>query len=378
MKKLLLSALVLASLSSYAQTKKVILHDYTGIHCQFCTDGTVKIEGLIASHPTTFIPIQMHTGIYTPAGSPMKTAEGDAFNAVVSPPGYPCGSVDMVLYVPSGATGLAMNRSYWDPAYQAQIAKGAKASVSIGNRVDKGSDNYEADVNVTFTALPTAGIPLKVNFMILEDSIKADGADYEQTNYSGGPFGGASPLTYATHKYVHNNVLRKTLGTTWGYAGVVPATPVVGTKYTKHVTFTLDPTWVKKNLRVVAYVAYDGTTMTTDKEIINAEMLKLNSFFKTGVNEVKSALQILNVYPSPAKMGSVINVEYNTTVTGNVVMNVYNTTGQLVATPYNSYDVEGAHTMQFKTALYNNLTPGTYVIEVVSANDRQVQKIVLQ
>jgi hypothetical protein len=376
MKKLLLASLVLASLSSYAQTKKVILHDYTGVNCQYCTDGTVVIEGMISSNPTTFIPIQIHTGSYTNPASPMKTAEGDAFNTAAAPSGYPAGSVDMVKY--STNTTLAMGRGSWNAAFGVQKAKTALASVSINNRVDKGSDAYEADIDIVFTTAPAAGVPIKVNFMILEDSIKADGTYYQQINYSGGPYGGASPLTYAIHKYVHNNVLRKTLGTTWGYAGVIPATPVIGTKYTKKVSFTLDPSWVKKNLRVVAYVAYDGTAMLTDKEIINAEMLKLNSFFKVGVNNVAKNIEILNVYPSPAKIGDVINVEYNTTETGNVTMNVYNVAGQKVATPYSSYDAAGGHTMQFKTSLYSNLTPGTYVLEVVSASGKQTQKIVLQ
>lgn len=375
MKKLLLASFALAAIGANAQTKKVILHDYTGVNCQYCTDGTVVLEGMLAANPTTFIPIQIHTGSYTPTASTLKTAEGDAFNTAAAPSGYPAGSVDFVKY--STNTTVAMGRGSWNAAFGVQKAKTAIASVGIANRVDKGSDTYEADVVVEFTAAPTAGVPITVNFMILEDSIKADGA-LQQINYSGGPKGGKSPLTFTADGYVHNNVLRKTLGTAWGYTGVVPATPVIGTKYTKKVTFTLDPSWIKKNLRVVAYVAYNGTTVTTQKEIINAEMLKLSGFYKTGVNEVKNSLSILNVYPTPAKVGDVINVEYNTPATEKVSMNVYNLSGQKVATPYVSVDVQGAHTMQFKTALYN-LASGTYILEVVSeSGSKQIQKIVLQ
>lgn len=376
MKKLLLASFALAAVGANAQTKKVILHDYTGVNCQFCTDGTTVIEGMLASDPTNFIPIQIHTGSYTPSTSPLKTAEGDAFDAAAQPSGYPAGSVDYVKY--SSNTTVAMGRGSWSAAYSTQKAKPAIASVGIANRVDKGSDTYEADIIVQFTAAPTAGVPITVNFMVIEDSIKADGV-LKQINFAGGPKGGKSPLTYAADGYVHNNVLRKTLGTTWGFSGVIPATPVIGTKYTKKVTFTVDPTWVKKNLRVVAYVSYNGTTVTTQREIINAEMMKLSGFFKTGVNEVNNNnLSILNVYPTPAKVGDVVYVEYNTPTTEKVSMNVYNLSGQKVATPYSSVDVQGAHTMQFKTALYN-LASGTYILEVVSeSGSRQTQKIVLQ
>lgn len=376
MKKLLLASFVLAAVGANAQTKKVILHDYTGVNCQYCTDGTLVIEGMITSYPTTFIPIQVHTGSYTPAGSLLKTPEGDIYNTTSAPSGYPAGSVDLVDYAPNTDAGLAMSRSLWSGAYGVQAAKTAAASVSIANRVDKGSGNYEADIIVKFTSVPTGNMPLNINFYILEDSIKAD-APYKQSNWSGGPKGGKSPLDYATDKYVHNNVLRKVLGGAWGYSGIIPNTPVVGTTYTKHITFTTDATWVTKNLRVVACVQRNGTVTATDKEYLNAEMMKLSSFFKTGVNNIPSKLNIVSVYPSLAHVGDAINVEYNSTEAGNVTLNVYNIAGQKVATPYSSYDVQGGHTMVFKTALYD-ITPGTYVLEVVSENGRQTQKITIQ
>ncbi|MCB0700383.1 MAG: hypothetical protein KDC11_11065, partial [Chitinophagaceae bacterium] len=160
MKKLLLSALMFASISSFAQTKKVILHDYTGVNCQYCTDGTVRIEAMQATNPTDFIPIQIHTGSYTPSTSPMKTSVGDEILTLVTPPGYPCGSVDMLKYDPSGSTGLAMSRSYWGNAFSAQKAKGAIASISIDNRVDKGGGTYECDVVVEFTSAPSSTSPI--------------------------------------------------------------------------------------------------------------------------------------------------------------------------------------------------------------------------
>jgi hypothetical protein len=374
MKKLLLASFVLATIGANAQTKKVILHDYTGVNCQYCTDGTLVIEGLISSNPTTFIPMQIHTGAYTPASSAFKTAEGDAYNTITAPSGYPAGSVDMVVY--GSNTVLSMGRGSWSAAYSVQAAKTAYASVSIANRVDKGSGNYEADIIVKFTSVPTGNMPLNINFYILEDSIHADGA-YQQSNWSGGPHGGASPLTWTAHQYVHNNVLRKTLGGAWGFTGIIPNTPVVGTTYTKHIAFTADATWITKNLRVIAAVQRNGTVTLTDKEYVNGEMMKLSSFFKTGVNNVPSKLNIVNVYPSLARVGDVINVEYNSTESGMVTMNVYNMAGQKVATPYSSDDVQGGHTMQFKTALYD-ITPGTYVLEVVSEAGRQTQKITIQ
>lgn len=380
MKKLLLSALVFSAFAANAQVKKVILHDYTGAKCQFCTDGTVILEGLLAANPTTFIPVQIHAPSYTPASSALKTAEGDSIDAFADPAGYPAGSVDMLKYTPSGSTGIAMGRGSWTAAFNVQKAKPGIASVSINNRKKTGANTYEADIVVEFSALPTAGVPIAVNAFLLEDSIKADGANYTQTNFSGGPYGGASPLTYATHGYVHNNVLRKAIGGTWGYTTTIPATPVVGTKYTQKISFTIpggtSPTgWVEKNVRLVAFVAYNSAL---NKEVINGEVLGVSkTFFPAGVQNTINSVNIMSAYPNPAKLGSVVNVEFDITNDEQVTMNVYSVTGQKVATPYISNDIKGGHFIQWKTGL-DNLTPGTYIIELATATGRHTQKITLQ
>ena len=59
-------------------------------------------------------------------------------------------------------------------------------------------------------------------------------------------------------------------------------------------------------------------------------------------------------------------------------LNVYNMAGQKVATPYVSNEVEGGHTIMWKTGLTPNLVPGTYIVEVATAEGRQTQRITLQ
>lgn len=384
MKKLLLLTLLLPALNTAdAQTKKVVLHDYTGVKCQFCTDGTVKIENLLASNANTFIPIQIHSGTYTPAGSPMSVPEGEAIDAALTIPGYPAGSVDMTRYPPASVpaqyvawTGVPMSRGFWSDAFNIQKAKPAIVSVSINNRKRIGTDSFEADIVVAFSAAAAGNKDINLNVFILEDSIKAENGQ-EQTNFSGGPYSGASPLTWATHKYVHNNVLRKSLSGVWGFTGVIPKAPVVGTKYTKKVAFKAPSTWNIKNIRIVAYAAYHGAG-ELDKEILNGEMMHIpTSFFKVGVDDVVSNVQILSAYPNPVKLGGVVNIQFNIAQDELVTMNVYNTAGQKVATPYISNDIQGGHFIQWKTGL-DNIVPGTYIIEIATPSGKQTQKVVLQ
>lgn len=381
MKKLLLSALALSAFAATnAQVKKVLLHDYTGVNCQFCTDGTVKLETMYAANPNNFIPVQIHTGGYTPAGSPLKTPQGDSIDAFADPSGYPAGTVDMFKYAPAGSTGLAMGRQHWDPAFQAQKAKPAIASISINNRKKTGPATYEADIVIQFNTAPTAGQPVSLNVFILEDSIKATKTNnmLRQINFASGPYGGASPLSYEDHGYKHNNVLRKVLFNTWGK----DLTNVTATsKHTEKITWTVDtsaaPVGISRsNMRIVAFIAYNATL---NKEILNAEMLSVSkTFFPSGVNEITNNVEIMSAYPNPAKLGSVVNIEYNITTPQVVTMNVYNMAGQKVATPYVSNEVEGGHTIMWKTGLTPNLVPGTYIVEVATAEGRQTQRITLQ
>lgn len=382
MKKLLLSALLFSAICGNAQVKKVVLHDYTGVKCQFCTGGTVHIETLLSANPTTFIPIQIHTGSYTPPASPLKTVEGDGIDAALTIPGYPAGSVDMTRYPPCSVpaqyaawVGVPMSRGFWPDAFNVEIAKTAIASVSINNRKKIGTDSFEADIVVEFTAAAAGNKDINLNVFILEDSIKAENG-LEQTNYGSGPYNGESPLTWAKHKYVHNNVLRKSLSGTWGFTGVIPKAPVVGTKYIKHVAFKADPSWKLKQIRMVAYPAYNGAG-EMDKEIINGEMMHMNSFFKVGVEETFGKVQILSAFPNPAKIGSVVNVEFDIQENETVTMNVYNVAGQKVATPYVSNDIRGGHFIQWKTGM-DNITPGTYIIELATPSAKHTQRITLQ
>lgn len=372
MKKLLLSGLLLSAITVNAQVvKKVVLYDYTGVGCQFCTDGTTIIEGLLTANPTNFLPVQIHTSTsYTPANSKLRTPEGDIYNTFAKPSGYPSGSVDFIKY--NTEPNVAMSRSLWSPAFNVRKALTADMSLAIDDRIIDGSGNYTGTVNVKFANAPTAGVKYNVNIFVLQDSLKAD-PPYQQSNFSGGPHGGASPLTYATHKYVHNNILRKVLTGAWGDTAVIKGDLNTDSVYTKSFSITLDPDWGDpKNLRVLAFVTNSAT-----KEILNGEQISFTAFGKVSVEQVSNKLEILSAYPNPAKIGDVVNVAFDIANNELVTMNVYNAVGQHVSTPYISKDVKGSHTIQWKTGL-DNLTPGLYIIEVATASGKQTQRITLQ
>lgn len=367
MKKLLLASAMLATTATYAQTKKVIIEDYTGLNCGWCPEGTVILEGLQASNPTNCLPIAIHTGSYEPPTSVLNAgAIGTDIITTLGVTAFPNGAVDRKVLV---GTTIAQGRGTWTNSFNTRKALAAIVSVSFSNMVDKGSGVYEADVNVKFTSAPAAGTPIVVNVYAIEDSIAATGS-LQQHNYSTSIQGGASVLS----PWFHNRTFRKALsGDAWGWTTVIPATPVVNTTYTKHISLTVDASWVVKNMNLIAYVAYNGTAAADKKEILNAEQVSMKSFFKTNVTNTNN-VKFLNAYPNPASTNDVINVEYSSPVGGMITMKVLNAIGQVVAVPYNSNEVAGTHTIQWKASEYN-LPAGMYLMQVSSAAGTSVQKI---
>ncbi|WP_276132689.1 Omp28-related outer membrane protein [Polluticoccus soli] len=387
MKKLLLALAVLPAMAVNAQTvKKVVIEDYTGVKCGYCPDGAVKIEGIESANPENTIPIAIHTGSYTNASSPLRTAAGDAINTMVKPYGYPAGAVDRKMYPPAQDadwTGISMNRGAWPNAFNVRKALTAPVSISFTNMVRLNDTAYEADVNVKFTTAPTAGIPVKLQVYVIEDSIEAKNYgggtqnDLRQTNYLSSI--GSDPLT----GWFHNRVLRKALGGNWGYSDAWPTSgPVVNTVYTKHIAFTTKkgaaPTgWNNKNMHVVAFVAMDGDAAQDQKEILNGEEISHFQFkHPTAVAEVKN-VQMLNAYPNPATANDVIKLEYNTATSATVTLKVYNTVGQLVAAPYTSEEVAGLHTIQFQPSAHG-VAAGTYFLHLSNGMETQVSKLTIQ
>lgn len=374
MKKLLLASLVLASVATNAQTKKVILEDFTGGWCGWCPEGTVILEGLEVSNPTNFIPIATHQG------DALEIPDGTAIISALNQSSYPGGAVDRKLF--SGEAKVPVGRGKWSGYVANRLATSAIVSVGFANQKQLADGTYEADVNVKFTSAPAAGTPLRLYVYILEDSIRATASSstMQQDNYSSNVKGGQSPLD----PWYYNHTLRKSLGSATGYSDAIPATPVVNTTYTKKISFSLPsgtpPTgWVAKQIHLVAFVAYNGAAASDKQEVLNAEETKLSSFFKVGVNNVTANTSINSVYPNPAIATSVVKVEYNLTENANTTIKVFNAMGQLVATPASSdNEVAGTHTLAFRPSEHN-MVPGTYFVQVVSSNGAsKTESIVIQ
>jgi hypothetical protein len=269
-----------------------------------------------------------------------------------------------------------MSRGAWQASVNSRLttppASGA-VSISFANMTQSGN-TYNATIKVKFTSAPVAGIPLKMNVYLTEDSIAATGI-YEQGNYSTDVQGGASPLV----NWWHNATLRKALGGAWGFEDMIPSTVVVGTIYSKNISFTIPAEWVAKHINVIAFVAYDGDAAANKKEMLNADQIMLKNWGTTGIKEQSNANMQTSIYPNPARMNSMIKTSFVLNEDATVTMKVVNALGQVVSKPYESYEIQGAHTIQWSPLENGSLTPGIYFMQLsTDKGDAQTSRIILQ
>lgn len=383
MKKLLLASFALATLGANAQTKKVILEDYTGDWCQYCPNGTQGIKDLEVTYPTNFLPVATHVS----NNDPLEIADGVTIKQAMNPSGgVPSGAIDRTQHSGSQVSmGINGTATQWKNVMATQVTKPAIASISFTGTKLQADGTYEADIRVKFTAAPTAGVPLNLSVYILENGIPAEVSNNLAQTNSTTHWGGANPLTTSQHGYKHDHTLRMSLGGAWGYSGVFPATPVIGTEYVKHITFKFPATanpapWVASNVELYAFVTYNGpTNLGTDKAIINAEKMRLkDGFFKVGIEEAPKTSSIINTYPNPAKVTDIVSTVYTLTENSPVSMRVLNMVGQVVAIPMNnSNEVVGTHTHQWRPS-ENNLPAGNYILQLSVAGTTHTQKIVVE
>lgn len=257
---LTLSAFAQLPVSTTPQNRKVLLEEFTGIHCVWCPDGHKMANELKAAKPAgSVVLVNIHTGGFAQpqAGDPdFRTTEG---NAIASIPGtniagYPTGSINRHLF--AGQTGFSLSRSDWNKYADSTLAKASYVNLAL-----EGSLNVATRVlTVNVEAYYTAGSPVatnKLTVMLLEDNVA-------------GPQTGAADLYPAMLNsdgtYNHNHMLRKVLNT--DPTGETITTTTSGTTVTKQYTYTVPAQFVNNtpamgNFQIVAFIAESSSEVIT-------------------------------------------------------------------------------------------------------------------
>ena len=379
MKRILsLSLTAVFATSAFAQSsvntngsRYSVLEDVTGAWCQFCPDGTVYQNNVLAANPKV-IGTALHNN------DKMSFADG---NTIMASPnlvcGYPGGLVDRksftTAYGGTGCTAMtSVNRSYWSQVTTAQTAETAKWDIKMNHGYN--ATTREVKIMVIAKSLVAQTGSFNLNVWVIEDHVIGPNiTGYNQVNYyntqSGHTYYNAGqPIVGFDHRHVE----RAYLGGPEGTTGVIANNPGANQSYQYPYTYTLPTTYdatttgapaVKtQNIYLVGMVMRKSTDKT-QREIFNAVQAKLTA----GPLATKDvpAIHGLELFPNPAQNFITVRGildQPNQQVTVNIVNNI----GQVVSSK--AYHTSGS--IFGETINTESLANGLYRVVLMTQDGR--------
>ena len=311
--------------------RKAVLEEYTTSVCQFCPDGAVVVEQVLAQNPNV-IGIGVHSCFGTDA---MTNTEASTICSTLGNNSAPTGMVDRIVY--PGESSAAFSRTLWQSRANARAAQGAPVGLTITGSYVPGASTASVTVSSSFVDFPLPG-NLSLSLAVVEDSVVGPSGSpnglgqypnngWNQVNayntQAGHPyFGAGNPIP----NYVHRHVLRDILPSTWGDQTVIPNTIALNTPYSRIFTVAIPTTWDYEQLSVVAMVNYAGPGIE-NYQILNAEQVKLSQL-TTGLADIASNVNGIELAPNPT--ADLSTIKFNLVRNANVNLTVMDVTGKVV------------------------------------------------
>ena len=186
--------------STEPANRNVILEEFTGRNCGYCTDGHRIANELMAAHPGRLWAINIHAGGYAPTSYPnMITQDGNTIHGGFSISGYPTGVVNRT-------TGNGIDRGQWGNQANNQLNQASECNIAGMAVINPQTRTATITVEVYYTGNST----VDQNYLtvaMLQDSILGSQADY----------GNYNPTQWIGNQYCHMHVLRDVISeSAWG------------------------------------------------------------------------------------------------------------------------------------------------------------------
>jgi len=139
-----------------------------------------------------------------------------------------------------------------------------------------------------------------------------------------------------------------------------------GSKIVKNIECSIDPSWKKENLKVIAFVQNDNT-----KEVIQAAELTNITSVGEGISNTPEKYSLSQNYPNPFNPSTTI--EYQIPEMVNVNLVVYDILGRKVKTLVNEIQNAGNYKVTFNA---EGIASGIYFYKLTAGNFTNIKKVV--
>lgn len=178
--------------STAPANRNVILEEYTGRNCGYCTDGHAVANQIMASHPDRVWAINIHYGSLSPTAYPNLNLPqiNPTLSNAFPHDGIPSGVVNR-------STAQGQSRGAWSNLANTQLNQTAECNVAGVARVNPDTRVASITVEVYYTGNSSVSENY-LTVVMLQDSILGAQSDYGNYNPSG----------WLNGQYVHMHVLR--------------------------------------------------------------------------------------------------------------------------------------------------------------------------
>lgn len=228
--------------STEPANRNVILEEFTGRGCGYCTDGHRIANELMAANPGRLWAINVHAGGYAYTSYPnMITTDGNTIHGGFSISGYPTGVVNR-------STAAGQSRTAWTSIANQQLGQASECNVAGMAIINPATRLATINVEVYYTGNSTVDENY-LTIAMLQDSILGSQADY----------GNYNPTQWLNGQYVHMHILRDVVTeSAWGDA-ISPTT--AGTLITRTYTYEIpeiigNPNGVEVDLDNIFFLAW--------------------------------------------------------------------------------------------------------------------------
>lgn len=186
--------------STEPANRNVILEEFTGRNCGYCTDGHARANQIMAANPGRVFAMNLHCTSLSPTSYPnLNCPDGTAISNGFSFDGIPTGVVNR-------HSGTAADRGQWAGLTNQQLNQAAECNVAGFVAINPQTRMATITVEVYYTGNSTAD----QNFLtvaMLQDSILGAQADY----------GNYNPSQWIGNQYVHMHTMRDVINeSVWG------------------------------------------------------------------------------------------------------------------------------------------------------------------
>lgn len=178
-KRLLFGAALLFGTASFAQTmvsttpqnKKVVLEEFTGIHCVYCPDGHAIANAMKNANPDNVFLVNVHTGGYAVPGvnqPDFRTDYGAALASQSGLTGYPSGTINRHVF---SGNNTALDRRQWQSRANQILQQASYVNIATSATLHASTRELEVNVEVYYTGNSPQATN-KLNVALLQDNTR--------------------------------------------------------------------------------------------------------------------------------------------------------------------------------------------------------------